>query len=149
MWQGQDARVAAVNSSFPLSSAIQCIESMQAYLAEPLLVLEWESSIPEVDTWMVEWLPETTESKFSALSWESVSQVTNWTIEQGMTSLVRDLVSFKSAFKFFLKAVNRKTALGKLSYCHGSYHFPGKAGTEVNTILSTPVNGETGNKDVH
>ncbi|XP_005065594.2 LOW QUALITY PROTEIN: interleukin-31 receptor subunit alpha [Mesocricetus auratus] len=61
---------------------IECIESMQAYLAEPLLVLEWESSIPEVDTWMVEWLPETAEAKLSALSWESVSQATNWTIEQ-------------------------------------------------------------------
>lgn len=67
--------------SLPL--AIECIESMQAYLAEPLLVLEWESSIPEVDTWMVEWLPETAEAKLSALSWESVSQATNWTIEQG------------------------------------------------------------------
>ncbi|XP_075832174.1 interleukin-31 receptor subunit alpha [Microtus pennsylvanicus] len=61
---------------------IQCIRDMQARLAEPLLVVEWESSIPEVDTWMVEWLPETAESEFSALSWESVSRVTNWTIEQ-------------------------------------------------------------------
>ncbi|KAH0502647.1 Interleukin-31 receptor subunit alpha [Microtus ochrogaster] len=61
---------------------IQCIRDMQAHLAEPLLVVEWESSIPEVDSWMVEWLPETAESEFSALSWESVSHVTNWTIEQ-------------------------------------------------------------------
>ncbi|CAO2592604.1 Interleukin-31 receptor subunit alpha [Lemmus lemmus] len=61
---------------------IQCIRDMQARLAEPLLVVEWESSIPEVDSWMVEWLPETAQSEFSALSWESVSQVTNWTIEQ-------------------------------------------------------------------
>lgn len=75
--------VAAGNLSFPLSSAIQCIRDMQARLAEPLLVVEWESSIPEVDSWMVEWLPETAESEFSALSWESVSHVTNWTIEQG------------------------------------------------------------------
>ncbi|KAK7824077.1 hypothetical protein U0070_019763 [Myodes glareolus] len=61
---------------------IQCIRDMQARLAEPLLVVEWESSIPEVDSWVVEWLPETAESEFSALSWESVSHVTNWTIEQ-------------------------------------------------------------------
>lgn len=56
---------------------------MQARIAEPLLVVSWQSSVPEVDTWIVEWLPETAESKFPALSWESVSQVTNWTIEQG------------------------------------------------------------------
>lgn len=56
---------------------------MQAYLAEPLLVVEWQTSIPEVVTWMVEWLPEAAEPQFPALSWESVSQVTNWTIEQG------------------------------------------------------------------
>lgn len=74
---------AAVDLFFPLSSAIQCIRDMQAHLAEPLLVVEWESSSPEVDSWVVEWLPETAESEFSALSWESVSHVTNWTIEQG------------------------------------------------------------------
>ncbi|XP_034379264.2 LOW QUALITY PROTEIN: interleukin-31 receptor subunit alpha [Arvicanthis niloticus] len=60
----------------------QCIKGMQAHIAEPLLVVDWQSSIPEVDTWIVEWLPETAESKLPALSWESVSQVTNWTIEQ-------------------------------------------------------------------
>lgn len=74
---------AAGNLPFPLSSAIRCIRDMHARLAEPLLVVEWESSTPEVDSWMVEWLPETAESEFSALSWESVSHVTNWTIEQG------------------------------------------------------------------
>ncbi|GAB1298551.1 Interleukin-31 receptor subunit alpha [Apodemus speciosus] len=62
--------------------AFQCIRSMQARIAEPLLVVSWQSSVPEVDTWIVEWLPETAESKFPALSWEYVSQVTNWTIEQ-------------------------------------------------------------------
>lgn len=56
---------------------------MQAHIAEPLLVVTWQSSIAEVDTWIVEWLPETAESKFPALSWESVSQDTSWTIEQG------------------------------------------------------------------
>ncbi|KAL6030027.1 hypothetical protein STEG23_006795, partial [Scotinomys teguina] len=61
---------------------IQCIRDMKPHLAEPLLVLKWQSLNTEVDTWMVEWLPETAESKFSGLSWESVSQVTNWTIEQ-------------------------------------------------------------------
>ncbi|XP_031216248.1 interleukin-31 receptor subunit alpha isoform X2 [Mastomys coucha] len=60
----------------------QCIKSMQAHIAEPLLVVTWQSSIAEVDTWIVEWLPETEESKFPALSWESVSQDTSWTIEQ-------------------------------------------------------------------
>ncbi|XP_038959084.1 interleukin-31 receptor subunit alpha isoform X1 [Rattus norvegicus] len=60
----------------------QCIKGMQAYIAEPLLVVNWQSSIPEVDTWIVEWIPETAESKFPALCWESVSRVTNWTIEQ-------------------------------------------------------------------
>lgn len=60
----------------------QCIKSMQAYIAEPLLVVNWQSSIPEVDTWIVEWLPEAAESKLPALCWESVSRVTNWTIEQ-------------------------------------------------------------------
>nr|XP_021489294.1 interleukin-31 receptor subunit alpha [Meriones unguiculatus] len=60
----------------------QGIRAMQAHLAEPLLAVEWQSSIPEVDTWMVEWFPDEAQSKFPALSWESVSQVTNWTIEQ-------------------------------------------------------------------
>ncbi|CAH6787651.1 interleukin-31 receptor subunit alpha [Phodopus roborovskii] len=61
---------------------VQCIKGVQARLAEPLLVLQWVSSVPEVDTWMVEWIPETAESAFAALSWESVSQATTWSIEQ-------------------------------------------------------------------
>ncbi|XP_052598777.1 interleukin-31 receptor subunit alpha isoform X2 [Peromyscus californicus insignis] len=61
---------------------IQCISDMEDYLTEPLLVLKWQSSVPEVDTWLVEWFPETVQSKFSGLSWESVSRVTNWTIER-------------------------------------------------------------------
>ncbi|XP_042117494.2 interleukin-31 receptor subunit alpha [Peromyscus maniculatus bairdii] len=61
---------------------IQCIRDLEARLAEPLLVLTWQSTIPEVDTWVVEWFPETVPSEFSGLSWEAVSRVTHWTVER-------------------------------------------------------------------
>ncbi|XP_058420050.1 interleukin-31 receptor subunit alpha [Diceros bicornis minor] len=59
----------------------QCIEAMQACLTQDQLVVEWQSSAPEVDTWMVEWCPDL-DSEPSDFSWESVSWARNWTIQQ-------------------------------------------------------------------
>uniref|UniRef100_G1STW9 Interleukin-31 receptor subunit alpha n=1 Tax=Oryctolagus cuniculus TaxID=9986 RepID=G1STW9_RABIT len=59
----------------------QCIEGMQARLAQGLLVVEWQSCDLEVDAWMVEWVPDL-DSELSALSWESVSGAKKWTIQQ-------------------------------------------------------------------
>ncbi|XP_037655160.1 interleukin-31 receptor subunit alpha [Choloepus didactylus] len=61
--------------------SFQCIEAMQAHLTQGLLVVEWQSCPLEVDTWMVEWLPDLN-SERSAFSWESVSQARNWTVQQ-------------------------------------------------------------------
>nr|XP_012631122.1 interleukin-31 receptor subunit alpha isoform X1 [Microcebus murinus] len=61
--------------------SFRCIEVVQARLAEDQLVVEWQSSDPKVDTWMVEWFPDL-DSEPSAYSWESVSQARNWTIQQ-------------------------------------------------------------------
>uniref|UniRef100_A0A452TW16 Interleukin-31 receptor subunit alpha n=1 Tax=Ursus maritimus TaxID=29073 RepID=A0A452TW16_URSMA len=61
--------------------SFQCIEAMQACLTQDQLVVEWQSSVPEVDTWMVEWFPDL-DSKPSTFSWESVSQARNWTIQK-------------------------------------------------------------------
>lgn len=72
----------AVKQSFCLLSALQCIEAMQACLVQDLLVVEWQSSTLEVDTWMIEWFPDL-DSEPSDISWESVSQARNWTIPQG------------------------------------------------------------------
>ncbi|XP_007942370.1 interleukin-31 receptor subunit alpha [Orycteropus afer afer] len=58
-----------------------CIEAMQAYLTQDQLVVEWQSSAPEVETWIVEWVPDL-DSEPAAFSWESVSQTRNWTIQQ-------------------------------------------------------------------
>ncbi|XP_066109660.1 interleukin-31 receptor subunit alpha isoform X2 [Saccopteryx bilineata] len=44
------------------------------------LVVTWESSSWDVDTWTVEWLPD--DPELSTLSWESVSRARNWTIQQ-------------------------------------------------------------------
>ncbi|XP_036878234.1 interleukin-31 receptor subunit alpha isoform X1 [Manis javanica] len=62
-------------------NSFQCIEAMQAFLTQDQLVVEWQSSVPEVDTWMVEWFSESA-PKPSTFSWESVSQARNWTIQQ-------------------------------------------------------------------
>ncbi|VTJ64195.1 Hypothetical predicted protein, partial [Marmota monax] len=69
-------RIPAVNET-----PFQCIEAMQAYFAQDLLVVEWQSSAPMVNTWMVEWFPDL-DSEPSDISWESVSQARNWTIPQ-------------------------------------------------------------------
>lgn len=69
-------------SSFSPLLAFQCIEAMQVCLTQDQLVVEWRSSAPAVDTWMVEWFPDL-DSEPSTFSWESVSQTTNWTIKQG------------------------------------------------------------------
>ncbi|XP_010851807.1 PREDICTED: interleukin-31 receptor subunit alpha isoform X3 [Bison bison bison] len=58
-----------------------CIEAMHTCLTQDQLVVEWQSSALEVDTWMVEWVPDV-DSKPSAISWESVSHARNWTIQQ-------------------------------------------------------------------
>ncbi|XP_053446403.1 interleukin-31 receptor subunit alpha isoform X2 [Nycticebus coucang] len=57
------------------------VEALQACLAQDQLVVEWQSSNLEVDTWMVEWFPDL-DSELPALSWELVSQARNWTIQQ-------------------------------------------------------------------
>ncbi|XP_029422925.1 interleukin-31 receptor subunit alpha [Nannospalax galili] len=62
-------------------NTFRCIEGMQARLAEDLLLVEWQSSAPKVNTWVVEWLLDS-ESEFPSLSWEPVSQAMNWTIKQ-------------------------------------------------------------------
>ena len=59
-----------------------CIEAMRTCLTQDQLVVEWQSSALEVDTWMVEWVPDL-DSKPLAISWESVSHARNWTIQQG------------------------------------------------------------------
>uniref|UniRef100_A0A8C9PQX8 Interleukin-31 receptor subunit alpha n=1 Tax=Spermophilus dauricus TaxID=99837 RepID=A0A8C9PQX8_SPEDA len=69
-------RIPAVNET-----PFQCIEAMQTYFAQDLLVVEWQSSDPVVDTWMVEWFPDL-DSEPSDISWESVSEARNWTIPQ-------------------------------------------------------------------
>ncbi|XP_022373744.1 interleukin-31 receptor subunit alpha [Enhydra lutris kenyoni] len=61
--------------------SFQCIEAMQACLTQDQLVVEWQSSAPDVDTWMVEWFPDL-DSEPSTFSWESVSQARNWTIRK-------------------------------------------------------------------
>ncbi|KAM6224351.1 LOW QUALITY PROTEIN: interleukin-31 receptor subunit alpha [Rhynchocyon petersi] len=59
----------------------QCIEAMQAWLTEDQLVVEWKSSNPEVDRWLVEWVPDL-DSEPTTFSWEYVSQARNWTVDQ-------------------------------------------------------------------
>ncbi|XP_015997801.2 interleukin-31 receptor subunit alpha isoform X3 [Rousettus aegyptiacus] len=61
--------------------SFQCIEAMQACLTQDQLLVEWRSSDPEVDTWVVEWFPDL-DSEPSTFYWESVSQARNWTIQQ-------------------------------------------------------------------
>lgn len=68
-------------SSF-LLSAFQCIKAMQTCFTQDQLVMEWRSSALEVDTWMIEWVPDL-DTESSTISWESVSQTRNWTIQQG------------------------------------------------------------------
>ncbi|XP_029797067.1 interleukin-31 receptor subunit alpha [Suricata suricatta] len=73
--------VATLRISAADEKLFHCIEAMQACLTEDQLVVEWRSSAPAVDTWMVEWFPDL-DSEPSNFSWESVSQATNWTIQQ-------------------------------------------------------------------
>ncbi|KAK2488470.1 hypothetical protein MC885_015502 [Smutsia gigantea] len=76
-----DSPVATLRIPAIGENSFQCIEAMQALLTQDRLVVEWQSFIPEVDTWMVEWFSESA-SKSSTFSWESVSQARNWTIQQ-------------------------------------------------------------------
>ena len=71
-----------VKQSFPLLSVFRCIEAMHTCLTQDQLVVEWQSSALEVNTWIVEWVPDL-DSKPFAISWESVSHTRNWTIQQG------------------------------------------------------------------
>nr|XP_019598518.1 PREDICTED: interleukin-31 receptor subunit alpha [Rhinolophus sinicus] len=61
--------------------SFQCIEAVHACLTQDQLVVEWQSSVPEVDSWMVEWFPDL-DAEPSTFSWESVSWARNWTIQQ-------------------------------------------------------------------
>lgn len=124
MWAGCGSCGRVLSS---LSLAIQCIRDLEARLAEPLLVLTWQSTIPEVDTWVVEWFPETVPSEFSGLSWEAVSRVTHWTVERGSRPRTRKLpwcrvwFPFKQLLKPFVRA-----ALEKFSNCHSAQRSPAK-----------------------
>ncbi|XP_055968002.1 interleukin-31 receptor subunit alpha [Sorex fumeus] len=61
--------------------SFRSVESVLARCTQDQLVVEWQSSSPDVDTWMVEWVPDR-DSETSTLSWESVTQARNWTIQQ-------------------------------------------------------------------
>ncbi|XP_036134695.1 interleukin-31 receptor subunit alpha [Molossus molossus] len=61
--------------------ASRCIEAVQTRLTQDQLVVAWQSSAPDVDTWMVEWFPDL-DAEPSALCWELVSGARNWTIQQ-------------------------------------------------------------------
>ncbi|XP_007518971.2 interleukin-31 receptor subunit alpha [Erinaceus europaeus] len=61
--------------------AFQCIKFVQARLTQGQLVVEWQSSKPEVNMWVLEWFKDV-DSEPPTLSWESVSHTWNWTIEQ-------------------------------------------------------------------
>ncbi|XP_063114244.1 interleukin-31 receptor subunit alpha isoform X3 [Cavia porcellus] len=61
--------------------SFQCIKAVKACLVQDQLVVEWPRSCQDVDTWVVEWFPDL-DSELSAFSWESVSQVKNWTIHR-------------------------------------------------------------------
>lgn len=65
---------------FSLPSAVPCIEDMQTHLTGDQLVVAWQSSGPDVDTWMVEWLPDL---ESAPLCWEPVSRARHWTIQRG------------------------------------------------------------------
>ncbi|KAM8818764.1 interleukin-31 receptor subunit alpha [Rhynchonycteris naso] len=56
------------------------IKVVNTHHTQDQLVVTWESSSWDVDTWVVEWLPD--DSEPSTLSWELVSQARNWTIQQ-------------------------------------------------------------------
>lgn len=71
-----------MKQSCSLLSAFQCIKAVKACLVQDQLVVEWPRSCQDVDTWVVEWFPDL-DSELSAFSWESVSQVKNWTIHRG------------------------------------------------------------------
>ncbi|XP_045695841.1 interleukin-31 receptor subunit alpha [Phyllostomus hastatus] len=58
---------------------VPCIEAVQTHLAGDQLVVTWESSAPDVDTWAVEWLPDL---ESAALRWELVSGARNWTVQR-------------------------------------------------------------------
>lgn len=88
-----------VKQSFSLLSAFQCIEAMQASLTQDLLVVEWQSSALEVDSWIVEWVPDMN-SEPSTISWESVSGARNWTIQKG--SQCKPTSSLCVGFSFIL-----------------------------------------------
>ncbi|XP_035875923.1 interleukin-31 receptor subunit alpha [Phyllostomus discolor] len=62
---------------------VPCIEAMQTHLAGDQLVVTWQSSAPDVDMWVVEWLPD---QESAALCWEPVSGAQNWTVQRaGLT----------------------------------------------------------------
>ncbi|XP_049625016.1 interleukin-31 receptor subunit alpha [Suncus etruscus] len=61
--------------------SFRSIESAHSWSTQDQLVVEWQSSSPDVDTWMVEWVPDL-DSEISTISWESVTHARNWTIQQ-------------------------------------------------------------------
>ncbi|XP_006891605.1 PREDICTED: interleukin-31 receptor subunit alpha [Elephantulus edwardii] len=62
-------------------TSFQCIEAMQAWLTQDQLVVEWQSSAPKVNTWIVEWVPDL-DSEPTTFSWELVSHDRIWTAKQ-------------------------------------------------------------------
>ncbi|XP_010851808.1 PREDICTED: interleukin-31 receptor subunit alpha isoform X4 [Bison bison bison] len=102
-----------------------CIEAMHTCLTQDQLVVEWQSSALEVDTWMVEWVPDV-DSKPSAISWESVSHARNWTIQQAKTVN-------SSILQYDLESLTRKT----------SYTVQVMASTSAGGINGTGINFKT------
>ncbi|XP_068952590.1 interleukin-31 receptor subunit alpha isoform X2 [Petaurus breviceps papuanus] len=56
----------------------QCIEAMQVHQSQDHLEMEWHTSTAEVDRWVIEWYLDL-ETENLERSWESVSQISNWT----------------------------------------------------------------------
>ncbi|XP_037001047.2 interleukin-31 receptor subunit alpha [Artibeus jamaicensis] len=63
---------------------VQCIEAVQTHFTADWLVVTWQSSAPDVDAWIVEWLPDL---ESAPLCWEPVSRARNWTIQRGSLRL--------------------------------------------------------------
>ncbi|XP_036894374.1 interleukin-31 receptor subunit alpha [Sturnira hondurensis] len=63
---------------------VPCIQAVQTHLTKDRLVVTWQSSAPDVDTWTVEWLPDL---ESAPLRWEPVSRARNWTIQRGSLRL--------------------------------------------------------------
>ncbi|GAB5566881.1 interleukin-6 receptor subunit beta isoform X1 [Prionailurus iriomotensis] len=133
-------RIPAIDEKWRhLWKSFQCIEAMQACLTQDQLVVEWRSSAPEVDTWMVEWFPDL-DSEPSTFSWESVSQATNWTIKQdelkpfwcyniSVYPVLQDRVGKPFSIQAYVRegSMYEKALWGKETLSGGAIQHPAKA----------------------